>query len=311
MSTMQRLGLSLLTALLTTTLFLGCTSSPTTQSYGPNAPKKRVALVIGNAEYKPQPNFQGQIILGNVPSASKDAKDMTTALQESGFTVYQVLDGDRETMRTTLRRFGEQLDKNTVGFFYFSGHGLEVDDETYLISTDANPLNSSLDKKTLAAKAVTRSEVYAMMADTHLNFVVLDACRDSGSATDDTDKGVVAMLKGVDQELKIEVGANPGKPEQMPERTILVYATGDGHSATGSSSAQQNSLYTKHLLKFITEPGLSINKLFDDVSRSVEQETEDNYQLKSQIPKKAQSETSGVENSFLFRQGSANGTIRY
>jgi len=309
MSTM-RLGLSLLTALLTTTLFLGCASSPSPSS-GSNAPKKRVALVIGNAKYKSPHHSQGQINLVDVPSASKDANDMTTALQESGFLVYKLLNGDRETMSKALDKFGDQLDENTVGFFYFSGHGLEVDDETYLISTDANPLNSSLDKNTLAAKAVTRSEVYAMMTDTHLNFVVLDSCRDSGSATDDTDKGVVAMLKGVDQELEIEVGANPGKPEQMPERTILVYATGDGHTAIGASSDQQNSLYTKHLLKFIAEPGLSVDELFDDVSRSVEQETDANYQLKSQIPKKAQSETSGVENSFLFRQGSANGTIRY
>ncbi len=227
MSTM-RLGLSLLTALLTTTLFLGCTSLPSQDS---EPEKERVALVIGNAKYTPQPREQqpGQLILGNVPSASKDAKDMTTALQESGFTVYKVLDGDRNQMEEALKTFGDKLDENTVGFFYFSGHGLEVDDETYLIPTDVNPLNSSLDKETLTAKTVTRSEVYEKMEDSHLNFVVLDACRDSGSATDETDKGVVAMMqKGVDQELEIEAGANTGSQEQMPKRTILVYATGDG-----------------------------------------------------------------------------------
>ncbi len=307
----KKLGLSLLTGLLTTALFLGCTSSPNQYS-GPNAQERRVALVIGNAHYnKPKFRYPGQIILGKVPSASKDANDMTKALQESGFRVYQLLNGDKETMKTTLLEFGNQLDENTVGLFYFSGHGLEVDDETYLIPTDVNPLDARLDKETLAAKAVTRSEVYGMMKDSHLNFVILDACRNSGSANDGADKGVVAMLKGADRELAIESGANPGRQEQMPKRTFLAYATEEGYTAIGSSDEQKNSLYTKHLLEFITEPGLSIDELFTKVSVSVQAETKVNPKLKKQVPHYAKSEMSGEENSFLFRQGSAKGSIPY
>jgi uncharacterized caspase-like protein len=52
----------------------------------------------------------------------------------------------------------------------------------------------------------------------------------------------------------------------------IAYATAPGHRALEGTG--RNSIYTKHLLRHITTPGLSLEELFRRVRGAVTQETE-------------------------------------
>jgi uncharacterized caspase-like protein len=296
---------TLILGVLLTSLFQGCTSSLIQTPEKQYTQERRVALVIGNANYKPKKSSNNKdVVFGPVPSVSNDVDDMTKALRRLGFRVIQAKDANRGSMKRALETFEGELkreNEKTVGLFYFSGHGLEVADETYMIPIGVNPLSPELDEKTLKTETVTRSEVYDVMklADNRMNFVIFDACRSNSATSDDQDKGgVVAMLKGPSGSIGINVGANPGLAK-MPDRSFLAYATERDHTSTGYKSG--NSLYTKHLLHFLETPGLSVTELFGQVSKSVETETEENPQLKKQIPYFSSKEMSGNENDFFFK----------
>jgi uncharacterized caspase-like protein len=89
--------------------------------------KERVALVIGNGSYQVDP----------LSNPVNDARDMANMLGKLGFNVTLKMDADQMTMESAIEAFGEKLNKNTVGLFYFSGHGAQYAGENYLI-----PVNS-------------------------------------------------------------------------------------------------------------------------------------------------------------------------
>src|SRR5438552_19164836 len=89
-------------------IFASCAAA---QAVGP-AKAKRLALVIGNGAYKDAP----------LPNPPNDAQDMAKALQESGFTVIKRENATLKEMHLALREFGDRLDRQGTGLFYFAGH---------------------------------------------------------------------------------------------------------------------------------------------------------------------------------------------
>ena len=90
--------------------------------------EKRVALVIGNTDYKHT---------SALPNASHDAIDMTTALSGLGFVVVGGVDLDRSQTVEVVRDFAKKLRNADVGLFFYSGHGLQVLGANYLVPIDA------------------------------------------------------------------------------------------------------------------------------------------------------------------------------
>src|SRR5262249_45712650 len=79
---------------------------------------KRVALVIGNADYR------GVARLAN---PANDAKLMADALKSLGFELIgggAQLDLDKTGFDAAVQSFGTQLQGADVGLFYYAGHGL-------------------------------------------------------------------------------------------------------------------------------------------------------------------------------------------
>jgi uncharacterized caspase-like protein len=70
-----------------------------------------------------------------------DANDMAESLKRLGFTLVgekPQMDVNRRQMLTLIRDFGQQIKQGGIGFFYFSGPGVQVDKENYIIPiTDA------------------------------------------------------------------------------------------------------------------------------------------------------------------------------
>ncbi|MBT8356281.1 MAG: caspase family protein, partial [Deltaproteobacteria bacterium] len=89
---------------------------------------QRTALIIGNSAYQAVP----------LKNPVNDADDMAATLKNLGFKVILRKNVDQRTMEDTIRYFGRQLKDNGVGFFYFAGHGIQVEGRNYLMPIDAN-----------------------------------------------------------------------------------------------------------------------------------------------------------------------------
>src|SRR5215204_3662769 len=78
--------------------------------------EKRIALVIGNAEYQ----------AGALATPANDAGLIAQTLEAAGFDVVGARDLDQDTLRRTFRDFLEKArasGPNTVAFVYLSGYG--------------------------------------------------------------------------------------------------------------------------------------------------------------------------------------------
>jgi sulfatase modifying factor 1 len=82
---------------------------------------------------------------------------------------------------------------------------------------------------------------------------------------------------------------------QGGQGSLIAYATAP-EKVADEGEGQRNGLYTKHLLRFITEPHLSIERLFKQVRLAVEQESRAKTPKNPQIPW----ESSSLREKFYF-----------
>ena len=207
-----------------------------------SAAEKRVALLIGNSNYD----------VGRLRNPVTDATDMAAALKKLGFSVILQNDTGHKEMETAIKEFGRQLKKDTVGLFFYAGHGVQIDGRNYLIPLGAN-IEEEADVK---YKAVNINRVFDVMdsAGNKLNIVILDACRDNPYA-----KSFRTSSRGL---------AMVGK---SPNDTLIAYSTGPGDVASDGSG--RNSPYTRALLDNINRPGLSIEQVFKKVRNDLDNTT--------------------------------------
>jgi uncharacterized caspase-like protein len=140
----------------------------------PAKAEKRVALVIGNRDYKPS--------VGRLTNPLNDIRLVSGALRSVGFEVLApVENATRYDMLSAINEFTSALrgaGPEAVGFLYYSGHGLALAGENYLIPVDATEPST----EQLRIQGVKQSEVLAIMRDEAPNaayYLVLDACRNS------------------------------------------------------------------------------------------------------------------------------------
>lgn len=202
--------------------------------------ENRVALVIGNGSYAEAP-------LSNPPN---DATLMAQTLRALGFEVAVHINSDQRTIKRAIQDFGRRLEtagKDTVGLFYYAGHGVQANGVNYLI-----PIEASIKREAdLVIEAVEARWVLAQMdfAGNRLNMVILDACRNNPyratfrSAT----RGLVRM--------------------EAPKGSLIAYATAPNQVARDGVGA--NSPYTETLAAIMQRPGLPVLEMFNTVGVQV------------------------------------------
>ena len=223
---------------------------------------KRLALLIGNADYSSAPlaNPVNDIIL------------LSDALSSLGFEIYEHRNADQKTMKRAIKKFGEQLrlaGQNAVGFFYFSGHGLQIKGKNYLQPIGAQfESPADVDIEMVSATAILEQMKFARNG---VNIVVLDACRSNPFPT-----GFRSVRNGL-------------AIMDAPTGSILAYATAPGTIAYDGSG--NNSPYAGALAKSMMVPNRPIESVFKMVRQSVMDETG-----KKQVPW----ETSSLLGEFVF-----------
>ena len=223
--------------------------------------RERVALLIGNSRYRTLPSLM---------NPSNDVQSMRRALKKANFKVSVYENLDLRGMQDTLRAFGELLDEETVGLFYFAGHGMQFEGKNYLVPVNENIVKPyELQTAALDLSLVTNTLKYA---SNDLNIVILDACRNNTlAASRGGDRGFAAV--------------------SAAEGIFIAFSTAPGQAALDGNG--ENSPYTKYLARAIESSSkISIETLFKQVRAQVMDETK-----KQQIPW----ENSSLLGEFRFR----------
>jgi hypothetical protein len=205
--------------------------------------QQKYALVIGNGKY---------VNITKLNNPENDANDMETVLRGLGFTVEKVLNGSLPQMETGIVNLKNKLksSKNSYGFFFYAGHGVQSNGENYLIPVDANIQSESF----LRRQSISVQEMLDELNDAgnELNVVVLDACRDNPFPWKRSGSRGLQMIGN------------------QPADSIIVYATSAG--STAADGTGRNGLFTSHLLNNLKQPGLEVAEVFrrtgSDVSRA-------------------------------------------
>lgn len=211
----------------------------------PSFAAERVALVIGNSAYKKMPALN---------NPKNDAVLMASTLRNLGFDVMTSIDADRTGISRAIRRFGKTLragGKDTVGLFYFAGHGVQSRGVNYLI-----PIGVSIDDEAdLSIEAISASDVLNQMeaAGNTLNLIILDACRNNPfkGAMRSASRGLARI--------------------QAASGSLIAFAAAPGQVAADGTGA--NSPYTMALVAAMQQPGLSVEQVFKRTRVRVEKQT--------------------------------------
>ncbi|MCB1889702.1 MAG: caspase family protein [Rhodocyclaceae bacterium] len=215
----------------------------------------RVALVIGNAEYRQAP----------LKNPVNDARAVAAALEQLGFQVIKRENADLGEMLEAIRQFSIVARRSQVRLLYYAGHGAQVEGRNYLI-----PVNEDISgDDDIARKSADMSELVEQLGTMQegTNILILDACRNNPYKTAGfkTADGRVIRLRGA--------VPNSGLARvQAPNGTVVAFSTAPGSIAMDGQN-YDNSLYTKHLLDHIGTPGLPVEQLFKRVRIAVARDT--------------------------------------
>jgi hypothetical protein len=210
---------------------------------GQQTAQKRFAVILANQAYEKNP----------LPNIDNDASLMAKTLTGLGFAVTTLMNGTRSSMRTKLKELKDNLATNPggIGFVYYSGHGVQVDGENYLVPVNNGALTSEADVK---EDCLSLSYVLEMSKGTQVKayITVLDACRDNPflGQKGDGSKGLAVVGRKVD------------------ETTLVAFAASPGETASATLGGA-NSIYTAELVKQLQTPNLSLQEVFQTTRAAV------------------------------------------
>lgn len=208
------------------------------------AAEKRIALVVGNANYAS----------GALPTPANDAGLIAQTLQAAGFDVVGVRDLDQDSLRRTFRDFIAKASAegpDTVAFVYLGGYGLQLEGENYFVPTDANIARDA----NVSSEALRVSDYTKPLAALGIkaSIVILDAARANAFA-----KSGPPLAGGL-----ALVEPEPG--------TLIAFNAAPGTVA--QNEAGPYSSYAQALAEMMREGGLPVTDLFNRVRLRVNEIT--------------------------------------
>ena len=211
--------------------------------------EKRVALIIGNAKYDPACPLK---------NPKNDAEAIGQAFKRLGFDVTLRTDLNRNDFLGALQEFASESDGADMAAIYFAGHGIEVNQQNFLI-----PIDAKLERATdVEYEAITLHQVLTSVDGAHeFKLVILDACRDNPFRS--------RLRAGGSRSIVIGKGLRQIHPG---DDMLIAYAA--KHGTTAQDGKGNNSPYVEALLSYIETPGLEVESLFRAVRDDVQRRTD-------------------------------------
>ena len=204
--------------------------------------EKRLALVIGNANYDK----------GELKNPVNDARLIASTLDSLDFDVIlkENLATERE-MTLAIREFGNKRSEYDVAFVYYAGHGIQIDDENFLLPTKEE--FSSVEDVLDFGVSVQNIMRYLRSQTNEVNILILDACRDNPF---ESNWNTTRSLKGS--------GLAKIPP---PTGSLIAFSTDSGQTAPDGDG--ENSIYTISLTNNMLLEDTSIDQVFRNVRADV------------------------------------------
>jgi hypothetical protein len=236
--------------------------------------QNRVAVLIGNAKYEASNLGADFVALKVLTNPCNDIQRISAVLERNGWNreteIIEVCDASRSKVRDAIDQFKDIYLANpkSFGFIYYSGHGIQIGNETYLFGVD-----SAINLKKAAELATSHPEgnifrggvrlfhdIISQVGDAGSGsiFVIIDACRETP----------------IDQYIKAN-GNTPAEfmPQNYPEPVMgvkLLFSTAYGKLASdGATSGSPFALVLEEKLK---QYG-NVDLLVSHVIRSVKEKT--------------------------------------
>lgn len=211
------------------------------------AEARRVALVVGIDNYQQ---------VEKLSRARNDATAVAAQLTTAGFEVILRTDPDRRALSVALSEFEDRLRGAEVGMFFFAGHGVEIRGTNVLLPAD---IPSTLSEAIILREGLLLTDLAQTMSDSGVRYsaLIIDACRDNP--------------------LPRQAGRSTGRTRGLgradaPRGTYVVYSAGIGEAALdrlSDADISPNSVFTRHLLPALAEPGVSLDAAVKQVRERV------------------------------------------
>ncbi len=204
--------------------------------------KERVALVIGNSAYAAAPFL---------PNAAQDAKDVSRTLGELGFRVFEGIDLSRSEMLRLAESVTAVLTAQDIALFYFSGHGMQIGSENFIMPIDA----IGGDELQLKATSVNLQSILRQMElRSDRNIIILDACRNNPFSSQLIGRSIGGASRGL---LRVDAGVG----------SYIAFSTQPGNVALDGTG--RNSPFTTALLKHLSVREDDLHELMRKVRADV------------------------------------------
>src|SRR5712675_2680671 len=217
--------------------------------------EKRVALVIGNNDYKNVPKLQ---------KAVNDARTMGDTLKKLGFSVMVAENQTRQAFSQTLLAFDNAVQPGDTAFFFYAGHGFEIAGQNFLLPTDV-PAASEGQEELVRDASVLADRIIERLQNKKVRTAILvfDACRNNPF-----ERAGTRAVAG---------GGGLAPMTQLPEGVFSVFSAGPRQTALdrlSNNDDNPNSVFTRTFAKELTQPGVNLVQVAQRTRRLVSEMAE-------------------------------------
>jgi len=217
--------------------------------------EKRVALVVGNNDYKNVPKLQ---------KAVNDARTMGDTLKQLGFSVMVAENQTRQAFSQTLLAFDKAVEPGDTAFFFYAGHGFEIAGQNFLLPTDV-PAAGEGQEELVRDASILADRIIERLQNKKARTAILvfDACRNNPFERSGT--RAVAGSGGL------------APMTQLPEGVFSVFSAGPRQTALdrlSNNDDNPNSVFTRTFAKELTQPGVNLVQVAQRTRRLVSEMAE-------------------------------------